>query len=109
MKKVIYDGWSDKQPYTRCSFSEFMKRLGADVTEGGVLVENTAVYHLLDVSVVWKYKGWAPGVSSGPLCSIELLGDEDKVSEVEKMILAEQGRLKEREKGFYLTDAETDF
>lgn len=112
MKKTIYDGWSSREPYSRLSFGGFMTRLGADVTEGGVVVENTAVYHLHDVSVVWKYRGWIAGVSFGPLCSVELLGDEDKVSKVEKIILAEQEKFctEEKEKrGFFLTDAGVDF
>ena len=86
MKKTIVDGWIGRGIYLPEIFSSFMKGLGAERVP-----VYTMVYHFQDVTVVYLYRnsrqfGGIYEVDS----RIDLVGDENKVGVVERILLAEQ-------------------
>ena len=92
MKKIIYEGSDDVAPYTPSTFGPFMKGLGAE--NGSLPSSNLTGYHLDGVTVLYRYTGFLKHwYLTGGTCSVELLGDKDKVGAVERIILAEQERV----------------
>lgn len=89
MKKIIYTGRSvDLDYWGHFRFVSFMRDLGAEEVLANF---NNWVYSFQGVNILRRDLGVSySSVESMSSCTLELVGEREKVGEVEKILLSEQ-------------------